>query len=192
MNSWYIQQLIPAGMSLIGVLFVPTVSECCSSRKIIGYVGQNVTLVCTYDATTKQLHACWGRGWIPALGCNQQLISTDGHKINKGTRVSNRYQLLGRLDKGDVSLTILNITKADSGQYGCRVEKPGLFNDEKHHISLVVQEGESMFSFILHEKLNYRQAIGTFKGTYMPKKVQNILNKCHERPLLANPDVEGC
>ena len=73
----------------------------------------------------------------------------------EGTTVSSRYYLLGRLDQGDVSLTILNITEADAGCYGCRVEIPGWFNDDKRHFNLVVMEGQSIFSFILHEKLNY-------------------------------------
>ena len=157
-SSWYIQrfQTIPAGMALISVLFAPAVSaRSTSSHKVVGYVGQNVTLSCTYNAKLGQLHACWGRGTIPASGCSQQLISSDGHMSKEGTTVSSRYYLLGRLDQGDVSLTILNITEADAGCYGCRVEIPGWFNDDKRHFNLVVMEGQSIFSFILHEKLNY-------------------------------------
>lgn len=161
-------------MPLTSVLFAPAVTERSSSREVVGYVGQNVTLPCTYDRTPGQLHACWGRGAIPASGCDRQLVSSDGHSIKEETRVSRRYQLLGRLDQGDVSLTILNLTEADAGRYGCRVEVPGWFNDDKHHFSLVVKEGESRFSFILQEKFNYRHL------------------KLKVRPLLANPGVERC
>lgn len=129
-------------MSLIRVLFAPAVCERSSSGRVVGYVGENVTLSCKYDATAGQLHACWARGVIPQSGCGQQLIYSDGHKVKEGTRVSSRYQLLGRLDEGDVSLTILNITEADAGEYGCRVLVPGWFNDKKHQIHLDVMEGE--------------------------------------------------
>lgn len=84
---------------------------------------------------------CWGRGKIPASGCSNQLISTDGHKVVEGSRASSRYQLLGRLDEGDVSLTIMNVSESDAGRYGCRVEISGLYNDEKHHFELTVVRG---------------------------------------------------
>ena len=60
----------------------------------------------------------------------------------EGTRASSRYQLLGRLDEGDVSLTILNLRDSDAGRYGCRVEIPGWFNDDKHHFDLTIETGE--------------------------------------------------
>uniref|UniRef100_H3CQ80 Ig-like domain-containing protein n=1 Tax=Tetraodon nigroviridis TaxID=99883 RepID=H3CQ80_TETNG len=132
---------IAAGTGLISVLLAPAVGERSSSREVVGYVGQNVTLSCTYDTKDGQLPACWGRGSVPVSGCSQQLISSDGGGIKEGSRVSSRYQLLGRLDEGDVSLTILDITADDAGTYGCRVEIVGWFNDEKHQINLVVKEG---------------------------------------------------
>lgn len=84
---------------------------------------------------------CWGRGQIPNSGCNNQLIATNGEAVKE--RTSDRYQLLGRLDQGDISLTILNITELDSGQYGCRVHIAGFFNDQKHQIQVIVETGES-------------------------------------------------
>lgn len=132
-----------AVMSLLTrISFVPTVSEC-SSSEVFSQTGQDVTLSCKYDIRNNgPLHMCWGRGEVPAAGCNDQLVSTDGYKVIKGTRASSRYQLLGRLDKGDVSLTILSVTESDSGTYSCRVEIPGWFNDEKHYFKLHVERGE--------------------------------------------------
>ncbi|CAF97255.1 unnamed protein product [Tetraodon nigroviridis] len=127
-------------MKIAVLLVLLSVGERSSSREVVGYVGQNVTLSCTYDTKDGQLHACWGRGPVPMSGCRQQLISSDGCRIKEGSRVSSRYQLLGRLDEGDVSLTILGITADDAGTYGCRVEIVGWFNDKKHHINLVVKE----------------------------------------------------
>uniref|UniRef100_A0A8C7CQ78 Immunoglobulin subtype domain-containing protein n=1 Tax=Oncorhynchus kisutch TaxID=8019 RepID=A0A8C7CQ78_ONCKI len=48
--------------------------------------------------------------------------------------------LFGVLKTGDVSLTILNVTEKDSGQYGCRVHVYGLWNDEKYHVNLNIEK----------------------------------------------------
>uniref|UniRef100_A0A667ZBE8 Ig-like domain-containing protein n=1 Tax=Myripristis murdjan TaxID=586833 RepID=A0A667ZBE8_9TELE len=110
---------------------------------IDGVAGQSVTLPCKYDLKTQGSSAvCWGRGAIPTYGCSDQIIATDGTKVREETRRSNRYQLLGKLDHGDVSLTILNATERDSGQYGCRVQVSGWFNDEKYHIELTITKGD--------------------------------------------------
>ncbi|XP_028277711.1 T-cell immunoglobulin and mucin domain-containing protein 4-like isoform X3 [Parambassis ranga] len=109
----------------------------CDSRTVTGQTGQSATLPCTYDVKTDgALHVCWGRGQIPIRGCSQQLIATDGRQVTQS--LSDRFQLLGQLDRGNVSLTIHNITEADAGQYGCRAEVPGWFNDAKHQVELVV------------------------------------------------------
>ncbi|XP_010749437.2 T-cell immunoglobulin and mucin domain-containing protein 4 [Larimichthys crocea] len=128
-------------MKIVLLIALLTVGECGGSP-VVGYEGQNVTLSCKYDIKYhKPQSICWGRGDIPNRGCNNQLISTDGYKVEE--RVSSRYQLVGRLDDGDVSLTILNLTDSDAGRYGCRVHVYGLFNDEKHHIDLNIKGASS-------------------------------------------------
>ncbi|XP_047235722.1 hepatitis A virus cellular receptor 1 homolog [Girardinichthys multiradiatus] len=135
-------------MKVLLLLTLLTVSGCDSSRAV-GQTGQSVTLTCKYDIIKNgAAHVCWGRGQIPRNRCDNQLISTDGDKVIEETRVSSRYQLLGQLDKGDVSLTILNLTKEDAGKYGCRVEIPGWFNDEKYQFDLSVERGEKIQIFI--------------------------------------------
>ncbi|XP_078028807.1 T-cell immunoglobulin and mucin domain-containing protein 4-like [Epinephelus lanceolatus] len=125
---------------LMLLLAVLSVTEGDGSR-VVGRLDGNVTLPCTYDIKYhRALSVCWGRGEIPKSGCNKQLISTDGQKDTEGSRVSSRFQLLGRLDEGDFSLTILNVSVTDAGRYGCRVRVPGPFNDLKHHIDLTIEE----------------------------------------------------
>ncbi|XP_042183032.1 T-cell immunoglobulin and mucin domain-containing protein 4-like isoform X2 [Oncorhynchus tshawytscha] len=121
------------------LLCLLSVSECIDP-KVIGIEGQNVTLPCKYN-TIKQgvLAICWGRGAIPNSGCNKEIISSDGTKVT--WRSSVRYNLFGVLKTGDVSLTILNVTEKDSGQYGCRVHVYGLWNDEKYHVNLNIEKG---------------------------------------------------
>ncbi|MEQ2186473.1 hypothetical protein GOODEAATRI_028821, partial [Goodea atripinnis] len=125
---------------IMKVLLLLTLLTGCDSSRAVGQTGQSVTLTCKYDIIKNgAAHVCWGRGQLPKSRCYDQLISTDGNKVKEETRVSSRYQLLGRLDEGDVSLTILNLTKEDAGKYGCRVEIPGWFNDEKHQFDLSVE-----------------------------------------------------
>ncbi|XP_044079376.1 LOW QUALITY PROTEIN: hepatitis A virus cellular receptor 1 homolog [Siniperca chuatsi] len=128
-------------MPIVLLLALLTVSERVSSR-VVGQTGQSVTLPCKYDISKHgATFVCWGRGEIPLSGCGDLLVSTDGHRVKEETRASSRYQLLGRLDAGDVSLTILNLTETDAGRYGCRVEVPGWFNNEKHVFDVAIERG---------------------------------------------------
>lgn len=58
------------------------------------------------------------------------------------SRKSARYQLQGRIWRGDVSLTIFNTNEGDSAVYCCRIEVPGWFNDVKKNIVLRLTRGE--------------------------------------------------
>ncbi|XP_026186315.1 hepatitis A virus cellular receptor 1 homolog isoform X2 [Mastacembelus armatus] len=105
---------------------------------VIGLIGHNVTLPCTFDSETYGvLSFCWGRGKLPWSKCSDTIVSSQDGNVE--FRESSRYQLLGKTD-GDVSLTILNAHLSDTGVYGCRVEIPGLFNDYKVNIQLVMAE----------------------------------------------------
>ncbi|KAF6729418.1 Hepatitis A virus cellular receptor 1-like protein [Oryzias melastigma] len=98
---------------LVLLLVLLTVSEC---ARVTGQTGLDFTLTCKYDIKYNgPTEACWGRGHLPLSGCSDQLLATDGHKVIEETRVSSRYQLKGRLDEGNVSLTIMNITEEDAG-----------------------------------------------------------------------------
>ncbi len=74
------------------------------------------------------------------MGCGNEIIGSDGDKVVR--KISPRYQLAGEIQHGDVSLTILNIIKTDSGKYGCRIHVPGLFNDEMYYVHLIVNDGK--------------------------------------------------
>uniref|UniRef100_A0A3Q3S658 T-cell immunoglobulin and mucin domain-containing protein 4-like n=1 Tax=Mastacembelus armatus TaxID=205130 RepID=A0A3Q3S658_9TELE len=119
---------------------VSTAGECGSSSRVVGRTGQNVTLPCQYDIKAHGAQpVCWNRGALPRYGCNPRLVASDGYNVMQETRVSSRFQLLGRLDRGDVSLTVLNIAETDAGWYGCRVRVPGWFNDKIHNIDLIIE-----------------------------------------------------
>ncbi|XP_071314315.1 cell adhesion molecule DSCAM-like [Trachinotus anak] len=113
---------------------------CVSTDGIIARVGTDVTLTCNYDAQYYgRLPVCWGLGTIPNRGCGNEVIKSDG--TSTISRLSERYLLMGNLGKGDVSLTIRQVEVSDSGTYGCRVDIPGWFNDQKHHVKLTVVAG---------------------------------------------------
>ncbi|KAL2077237.1 hypothetical protein ACEWY4_026741 [Coilia grayii] len=112
-----------------------------SITTVIGVVGQTVTLSCKYDAKSHLTTSiCWGRGEVPWSKCSYTVLATD----DEGNLIyteSERYQLRGKLEDGDVSLSIKNVQQDDSGIYGCRVELPGWFNDLKINIHLIIIKG---------------------------------------------------
>ncbi|XP_073423844.1 hepatitis A virus cellular receptor 2 homolog isoform X2 [Dendrobates tinctorius] len=91
-------------------------------------------LPCTYTAKTTKM--CWGRGGCPQFKCNNEIIKTDGQRVT--WRKSDRYQLLRNINQGDVSLTITRVTKEDEGTYCCRVQIPGIFNDQKTEVEVKI------------------------------------------------------
>ncbi|XP_030000570.1 T-cell immunoglobulin and mucin domain-containing protein 4-like isoform X2 [Sphaeramia orbicularis] len=107
---------------------------------VTGFVGHNVTLPCSYDSQTHGvLSFCWGQGKVPRSKCSNTILSSQDGEVS--LRQSSRYQLLGSVADGDVSLTILHAEQSDAGVYGCRVEIPGWFNDYKVNIHLDMEEG---------------------------------------------------
>ncbi|XP_059397978.1 hepatitis A virus cellular receptor 1 isoform X4 [Carassius carassius] len=114
----------------------------CSDIIVQSFEGESVILPCKYDSKYHGKCAiCWMIGDIPNMGCGNEIIGSDGDKVVRTQ--SSRYQLEGRIKHGDVSLTILNVKKTDSGKYGCRIHVPGLFNDEKYYVHLIVKDVET-------------------------------------------------
>uniref|UniRef100_A0A2I3T402 Hepatitis A virus cellular receptor 2 n=1 Tax=Pan troglodytes TaxID=9598 RepID=A0A2I3T402_PANTR len=105
-------------------------------------VGQNAYLPCLYTpaAPGNLVPVCWGKGACPVFKCGNVVLSTDERDVNYRT---SRYWLNGDFRKGDVSLTIENVTLADSGIYCCRIQIPGLMNDEKFNLKLVIKPAET-------------------------------------------------
>ncbi|NXA12709.1 HAVR1 protein, partial [Sapayoa aenigma] len=114
----------------------PTMSE----KVVIGEVGQNITVPCFYQVRGTQdiTSMCWGWDSCPASKCYRTIIWTDGWKVTE--QHSSRYLLQGNLQMGNVSLTIVSAEEADSGTYCCRVELPGLFNDQRTNHKVVIMK----------------------------------------------------
>ncbi|XP_051937330.1 hepatitis A virus cellular receptor 1 homolog isoform X2 [Hippocampus zosterae] len=130
-------------MRAMWYLFLSVVSQVhAEALKVSGHVGHNVTMPCAYSAQAHGLLSfCWGRGKVPTFTCSNTIIYAEDGVVSFISE--SRYQLLGHLSDGDVSLTILNVRPGDTGVYGCRVEIPGMFNDYKVNIYLAVEEAPS-------------------------------------------------
>ncbi|NXV59974.1 HAVR1 protein, partial [Molothrus ater] len=125
---------------LTWVLLVLLTGSTVSEKIVIGEVGQDITVPCHYSVRNRNsiTSMCWGRGSCPSSKCSQPIIWTDGWRVTE--QHSSRYQLKGDLQRGDVSLTIVDAREADSGTYCCRVEIPGWFNDQRTNHKVVVRK----------------------------------------------------
>ncbi|XP_027865639.1 hepatitis A virus cellular receptor 1 homolog isoform X1 [Xiphophorus couchianus] len=125
------------GLLIPFLLILIQVSSC--TVTVTGYIGQDVTLPCSYDVQANGvLSFCWGHGKVPRSKCSNTILLSDNGNVT--FRESPRYQLLSQVMQGEVSLTIVKAQKTDSGVYGCRVEIPGLFNDQKINVHLTMEE----------------------------------------------------
>ncbi|XP_069807908.1 hepatitis A virus cellular receptor 1 homolog isoform X2 [Dendropsophus ebraccatus] len=109
-----------------------------SAGAVTAIVGGAVTLPCGYSLDGGTTSMCWGRGQCPNSKCSSAIIWTDGRSVT--WRESDKYQLLGEVEEGNVTLTITAVTPEDAGNYCCRVEIPGIFNDQKTEMTVEIRE----------------------------------------------------
>ncbi|XP_078090959.1 adhesion G protein-coupled receptor E3-like isoform X2 [Mustelus asterias] len=109
--------------------------------QISGKLRSSVSLPCTYNVTYYGLAAmCWGQDGccdMSAFSCSKVLLKTDGKNIIY--RLNTKYSMSGDIERGNVSLTIHNVTMGDEGPYCCRVEYSG-GNNKKEDIILSVKD----------------------------------------------------
>ncbi|XP_051870349.1 hepatitis A virus cellular receptor 1 homolog [Pristis pectinata] len=130
---WTVMSLLLGRVSLV------------AGSEVRGVPGQSITLPCNYSVgKSGESEMCWGRGHCTVMGCGGELIRTNGHTVTSTT--SPRYHLGGRIEEGDVSLTINHLEREDSGSYCCRVEIDGWFNDQKVIMNLQVLDEPSTAS----------------------------------------------
>ncbi|KAG9265716.1 hypothetical protein AMEX_G20185 [Astyanax mexicanus] len=130
--------LLPCFISSIWLLLYLTASSC-RAVNVSGFYGDDIVLPCKYDwGYHGKCEICWMKGDIPASGCGDEIIATDGDRVTR--RTSSKYTLRGDIQKGDVSLTIIKAGQNDSGKYGCRVHVPGWFNDKKITVDVSLAE----------------------------------------------------
>ncbi|XP_014803195.1 PREDICTED: hepatitis A virus cellular receptor 1 homolog isoform X2 [Calidris pugnax] len=122
------------------ILLVLSTGSTVSEQLVKGKVGQDITVPCFYSVQNRRdiTSMCWGRDKCPNSKCSRTIIWTDGWKVTEQS--NSRYTLKGNLQRGDVSLTIMNAVEADSGTYCCRVEISGWFNDQLRNYNVVVEK----------------------------------------------------
>ncbi|XP_062825440.1 T-cell immunoglobulin and mucin domain-containing protein 4 [Anolis carolinensis] len=132
-----------------------------------GKIGQDITLPCHYSVLKHGVTTmCWGRGSCPSSLCSDPIIWTDTSQ--EIVPKSSRYHLMGDIRHGDVSLTILNVTAKDAGEYCCRVEIPGWFNDLKIHVRTVIEKAVSGPSTVDSTKFHFALEPRWVSGTELP------------------------
>ncbi|XP_044133953.1 hepatitis A virus cellular receptor 1 homolog isoform X2 [Bufo gargarizans] len=124
-----------------------------------------VTLPCTYSISYGTTTMCWGRGQCPSSKCNNQIIWTDGKTVT--WRKSDKYQLMGDIEKGNVTLTITGVTSEDAGSYCCRVEIPGIFNDQKSEINVKIKEESCSLHLYTSSPVNVSWTTTSEGGYYL-------------------------
>ncbi|XP_073505425.1 T-cell immunoglobulin and mucin domain-containing protein 4-like isoform X2 [Phyllobates terribilis] len=121
----------------ITCLIVSITALSASAEIVKGSVNDILNLPCKYTFQGIGYAMCWGHGDCPNSGCSNEVIKTDGKNVI--LRKSDRYQLLGNIARGDVSLTIIGVTKEDEGIFCCHVEIPGPNNGQKKNLELKIQ-----------------------------------------------------
>ncbi|XP_062288603.1 hepatitis A virus cellular receptor 1 homolog [Scomber scombrus] len=107
-----------------------------TTETVVGVAGRSVTLPCRSEAMKQRGAAvCWGREEPSLFTCHDMLINTAAGQVTY--RKSNRYSVSSS-ESGSSSLSISDSRTSDSGFYHCRVERPGLFNDQTFRLHLII------------------------------------------------------
>ncbi|XP_075062119.1 uncharacterized protein LOC142150842 [Mixophyes fleayi] len=148
-----------------------------SAETVTGSENAALTLSCTYTVHIYTHPVCWGRGSCTLSGCNDVILQTDGSRVT--WRTSDRYQLLGNIPQGDVSLAITGVTEEDEGTYCCRVEIPGWFNDLKREVKVWIQERPAVAEVrrpIYHRDVKMEFTTMRHETFHTGHNISNILN----------------
>ncbi|XP_075066398.1 hepatitis A virus cellular receptor 1 homolog isoform X3 [Mixophyes fleayi] len=134
----------------ICLLLLHLIALSVSDDTVMGSVNDTLTLPYTYSVHKYTHSVCWGRGRCTLSGCNDVILQTDGSRVT--WRTSDRYQLLGNIPQGDVSLTITGVTEEDEGTYCCpsQGEIPVFHTDVKKQPTTMRQE-----MFYTHRNISY-------------------------------------
>ncbi|XP_043938207.1 uncharacterized protein LOC122810708 [Protopterus annectens] len=113
-----------------------------SALVVQGVIGLPITLPCHYSIPTHgRTSMYWAKRQcaIVYVSSSYSFFTTDGNQVTSGS--SAKYTMTGDIPNGDVSLTINELVKEDEGDYCCRVERTGWFNDLRTDVTLKVEKG---------------------------------------------------
>ncbi|XP_040907962.1 hepatitis A virus cellular receptor 2 homolog [Toxotes jaculatrix] len=122
------------------VLTGPARVSAVTMETVVGVAGRRVMLPCRSDAVSQSgVEVCWGRGEPSLFTCHNTVINTAGDQVSY--RRSYRYSV-----SSSSSLSIFSSRLSDSGFYHCRVQLPGLFNDQTSTVLLIIISPHSVVS----------------------------------------------
>ncbi|KAI3374089.1 hypothetical protein L3Q82_022632, partial [Scortum barcoo] len=111
-----------------------------TTETVVGVAGRKVMLPCRLEAASQGgVEVCWGRGQPSLFACHNTVINAAGDQVSY--RKSHRYSV-----SPPSWLSILSSEPSDSGFYHCRVQLPGLFNDQTSSVHLIIIASRSAVS----------------------------------------------
>ncbi|XP_069001846.1 hepatitis A virus cellular receptor 1 homolog [Embiotoca jacksoni] len=114
------------------LLSVPVRVLAITTETVVGVAGQRVTLPCRSEVVKQRgVEVCWGRGQPSLFTCHNTVINGAGESITY--RRSRRFSV-----SSSSSLSISHSQLSDAGFYHCRVQLPGLFNDQTSSVHLII------------------------------------------------------
>ncbi|XP_041657755.1 hepatitis A virus cellular receptor 1-like isoform X2 [Cheilinus undulatus] len=120
---------------------VPITVAGVAMETVVGVAGRRVTLPCRIGSASQPgVEVCWGLGAPSLFTCHNTVINRAGDQTTY--RKSSRYSSSSLSS----SLSILNSRLSDSGFYHCRVQLPGLFNDQTSSVYLIIIKPHSTVS----------------------------------------------
>ncbi|XP_036975686.1 hepatitis A virus cellular receptor 1-like [Acanthopagrus latus] len=111
-----------------------------TTETVVGVAGRRVKLPCRSEAASQRgVEVCWGRGEPSLFTCHNTVINAAGDQVSY--RKSYRYSV-----SSFSSLSIYSSRPSDAGFYHCRVQLPGLFNDQTSTVHLIIINPRSVVS----------------------------------------------
>nr|XP_043897422.1 hepatitis A virus cellular receptor 1-like isoform X5 [Solea senegalensis] len=142
------------------VLTVPAHVSTHTTETVVGVAGRKVMLPCRAEAEKQRdVEVCWGRGEPSVFTCHNTVIYATGDKISyrrsyrlwllslqsstarpfqrpDDQRSPHHHQLYSLSSSSSLSIALTR--PSDSGFYHCRVQLPGLFNDQTTSVHLII------------------------------------------------------
>ncbi|XP_012722070.2 uncharacterized protein LOC105929023 [Fundulus heteroclitus] len=133
--------LLLHSLASLCVLSGPFPVSAVATDTVVGVAGQVVELPCRLEEASKSgVDVCWGRGKPSLFTCHNTLINAAGDQVTY--RQSRRFSV----SSSTSALSISGSQLSDAGFYHCRVQLPGLFNDQTSTVHLIIIRSHSVIS----------------------------------------------
>ncbi|XP_017666534.1 PREDICTED: ICOS ligand [Lepidothrix coronata] len=147
-----IMTLFPHNLPYFSLSFDPAVIAL-EKKDVISKLGDNATLSCIYDKKDlqlKNLRVYWQIADQVKCSVVHALVSGQDNYSNQCIHFKNRTQLFwDRLENGDFSLLLLNVSQSDKHTYKCIVQEKKEFPKVVHQAEVVLSLAASYSQPIL-------------------------------------------